>query len=310
MGFQTLKRTLDASKFATDQEHEARLNEINQPKRRASRPGQRPPSSRGHRNRSVGWDDDGIYEDPVEAAGGSRCSSAAAPDSECSDWAARKQVEQEHWRAKRQQNQQMAQQHEAFDGPTISQLKVDLELDCATQSIALALTRHACCLTVLADAEALQLARQLSCKLLAAAKHHPATDQQQQQHTAQNGQQQQQQEQGPPDAAPLLTVRSMRAVACHVPGASYWLPIPTVSCSHCGDTWELEPAAAGFCGSSPIQPGVLFSTQVLNAYTSLYGCGVSATAYAECLSKTAARVPSYSPALPRIVASINSIDDR
>jgi hypothetical protein len=316
MVFEGLKRTLDPSKFATDEEHKALLDEVNQRKRRAPRPGQLPPSSRGHRHRSVGWDDDGICEDPVEAAGGSRRSSAAAPDSECTDWAARKQVEQEHWRAKRKQNQQMAQQHEAFDGPTISQLKVDLELDCATQSIALALTRHTCCVTVLTEAEALQLARQVSSQLLAAAQHDPAAEQQQQQqHPAQNRQQQQQpqqqeQEQRPPGAAALLTVRSMRAVACHVSGASYWLPIPTVSCSHCGDTWELEPAAAGFCGSSPIQPGVLFSTQVLNAYTSLYGSGVSATAYAECLSKTAARVPSYSPALPRVVTSINNIDDR
>jgi hypothetical protein len=102
----------------------------------------------------------------------------------------------------------------------------------------------------------------------------------------------------------------MRAVACHVLGASYWLPIPTVSCSACCQTWELEPADAGLCGSSPIQPGVLFSTQVLNTYTCLYGAGLSATAYAEALSRNAARVPSYSPALPRTVTSIDNIDDR
>jgi hypothetical protein len=223
-------------------------------------------------------------------------------------------VEQEHWRAKRKQNQQMAQQHEAFDGPSISQLKVDGELHCATQSIALALIRHSCCLTVLTEAEALQLARQLSCQLLATAQHDPAAEQQQkqqQQYPAQDEQQQQQQEQMPRDAAaPLLTVKSMRAVGYHVLGASCWLPIPTVRCSHCGDTWELEPADAGFCGCSPIQPGVVFSKQLLNAYTDFYGFGLSATAYAECLSKAAARVPSYSPALPRTVTSINNIDDR
>ena len=215
----------------------------------------------------------------------------------------------------------MAQQHEAFDGPTISQLKVDGELHCATQSMALALIRHTCCLTVLTDAAALELARQLSCQLLATAQHDPAVEQQQQQqqqHPAQDGQQQQhhqqqqqEQEQRPPDAAaPLLTVKSMRAVGCHVLGASFWMPIPTVRCSHCGITWELEPAAAGFCGCSPIQPGVVFSKQLLNAYTDFFGFGTSATAYAESLSKAAAGVPSYSPALPRTVTSINNIDDR
>jgi hypothetical protein len=55
---------------------------------------------------------------------------------------------------------------------------------------------------------------------------------------------------------------------------------------------------------------VVFSKQLLNAYTDFFGFDTSATAYAESLSKAAARVPSYSPALPRTVTSINNIDDR
>ena len=57
-------------------------------------------------------------------------------------------------------------------------------------------------------------------------------------------------------------------------------------------------------------PGVWFSTQVLDTYTCLYSNGLSATTYAECLSKTAARVDSYDPAVPRTVASIRVVDDR
>jgi hypothetical protein len=140
------------------------------------------------------------------------------------------------------------------------------------------------------------------------------TGQQQTQSAAQGAQQQsaqgQQQQQGhmQPTSQTMLTVSSMRAVACHVAGASFWLPVPTVSCSCCRNSWELQAAAAGFFGNSPMVPGVWFSTQLLDAYTCLFGNGVSATVYAECLSKTAAKA-SYSPPLPRTVSTIN-IDDR
>lgn len=142
MGFKGVKRVLDPSNFATADEHAEQVDEANRKKSRAKRPGQLPPSSRGQRNRSVDWDDDSILEDP---AGDSRCR-AACPESECTDWAARKQQEDEHWRANRQRNQQMAQQHEAYDGPTISQLRVDGALHCAAQALSFAVIRHCCCI--------------------------------------------------------------------------------------------------------------------------------------------------------------------
>jgi hypothetical protein len=102
----------------------------------------------------------------------------------------------------------------------------------------------------------------------------------------------------------------MRAVACHVLGASFWLPVPTVLCSCCNRTWEVQPSDAGFFGNSPIVPGVWFSTQLLSLYTCLYNAGLSATNYADSLSKTAARVDNYLPTMPRTVAFISNIDDR
>jgi hypothetical protein len=237
------------------------------------------------------------------------------------------QIEEQNWLSNRHTNQQAAQQYEAFDGSTIAELRVEAALHCATQAMAAVLTKHSCCIVALSDAEAGSLLQHLASQLFRAAQQEPdgqqpqqaqqsgqqgPTNQQQQQQTqsaAQGNQQQSAQGQMPPPAQPMLTVSSMRAVACHVAGASFWLPVPTVSCSCCRKSWELQAAAAGFFGNSPIMPGVWFSTQLLDTYTCLFGNGVSATAYAECLSKTASKA-SYSPSLPRTVTTLNNIDDR
>jgi hypothetical protein len=238
------------------------------------------------------------------------------------------QIEEQNWLSNRHTNQQAAQQYEAFDGSTIAELKVDSALHWATQAMAAALIRHSCCIVALSDADAGSLGQHLASQLLRAAQQEPddgrqpqqaqqpsqqsSTSWQQQQQTqsaAQGNQQQSAHGQMQPTAQPMLTVSSMRAVACHVADASFWLPVPTVSCSCCRKSWELQAAAAGFFGNSPIVPGVWFSTQLLDTYTCLFGNGVSATAYAECLSKTASKA-SYSPSLPKTVTTLNNIDDR
>ena len=102
----------------------------------------------------------------------------------------------------------------------------------------------------------------------------------------------------------------MRLVACHVLGASFWLPVPTVVCTCCKAQWELQAAAAGFFGSAPVQPGVWFSTQLLDLYTPMFQSGLSATALAAALSKVAATADSYAPMLPRLVDALLPVDDR
>jgi hypothetical protein len=61
-------------------------------------------------------------------------------------------------------------------------------------------------------------------------------------------------------------------------GASFWLPVPTVRCRCCHDAWEVPAADAGFFGSSPAQPGVWFSCELLDLYSHLFfmpGCSMS-----------------------------------
>ena len=325
MVFTAQPRSLSPSKFTTAEEHASLIDEVNRRKQRAKRAGQLPPLPRKQpRSEPVSFDDE------CEAEGFAADRGDAA-NTQSTEWALRQQLEQQRWKDSRLQNQQKAQQHEAYDALHISQLRVDTALHCATQSIARALARHSCCIATLQQGDD-TLQCQLASQLLSAAQHEPDAQQaqqqgqqqgQQQQGQEQQGQepqgqqqqgqqqqgQQQQQQQGMP-AAPLLTIVSMRAVACHVAGASFWLPVPRVSCTCCGNNWEVQAAEAGFFGCSPVVPGVWFDTQVLDAYTCLYGFGVSATAYAECLSKTAARVEGYNPPMPRTVASLRVVDDR
>jgi hypothetical protein len=74
-----------------------------------------------------------------------------------------------------------------------------------------------------------------------------------------------------------------RVVACHTLGASFLLAVPTVKCRCCNDEWEQPPAAAGFFGSSPVQPWAWFSQQLLDMYTPLCtagGCSITNMAVA------------------------------
>jgi hypothetical protein len=70
--------------------------------------------------------------------------------------------------------------------------------------------------------------------------------------------------------------------------ASFWLPVPTVRCHGCLDAWEISAADAGFFGSSPEQPGVWFSCELLDMYTHLFfGSGCSMSSYADSCSHVA-----------------------
>jgi hypothetical protein len=105
-------------------------------------------------------------------------------------------------------------------------------------------------------------------------------------------------------------VTRMELVACHTLGASFWLPVPEVHCTCCSTSWMLQPAAAGFFGSSPVRPGVWFSQQLLDMYTALYGLGTSAAGFAEALSRTAVTVERYAPPLARLADRLLPVDAR
>lgn len=137
----------------------------------------------------------------------------------------------------------------------------------------------------------------------------PPQDQQQRQ---QQQQDQAEQPQAPQQALlASLSVTSMRVVACHSMGASFWLPVPTLKCSCCTEEWELQAAAAGFFGSSPVQPAVWFSSQLLDLYSTLFQSGLSATSWCEGIS-TATRTATEQncTALPKTLQSLLPIDDR
>jgi hypothetical protein len=105
-------------------------------------------------------------------------------------------------------------------------------------------------------------------------------------------------------------VLSYRLVACHMLNASFWLPVPTVRCCCCLDAWEVSAADAGYFGSSPEQPGVWFSCEVLDMYTHLlFGdAGCSMSSYAKCCSLTAVVDKQGVPAPPG--RKLLPIDDR
>jgi hypothetical protein len=108
----------------------------------------------------------------------------------------------------------------------------------------------------------------------------------------------------------MLQIVTMRLVACHVLGASFWLPVPRVKCACCPEQWELPAAAAGFFPNAPVQAGVWFSTQLLDMYTPMFQSGLSATALADALSRVAAHTDIYVPLLPKLVGALLPIDDR
>jgi hypothetical protein len=109
----------------------------------------------------------------------------------------------------------------------------------------------------------------------------------QQQHSQQQDQEQEE-EQQPRAAEHTTVILSCRLVACHMLGASFWLPVPTVCCRCCVDAWEVPAADAGFFGSSPEQPGVWFSCEMLDMYTHLFfGSSCSMTGFADTCSQVA-----------------------
>jgi hypothetical protein len=113
-------------------------------------------------------------------------------------------------------------------------------------------------------------------------------------------------EAGVADPWPLpapLRISSMRLVACHALGVSFWLPVPCIECSCCQERWELKAPAAGFFGNTPVQPGVWISTQLLDTYTRLFASGTSATAFAAAISSVA-HTPSHTPGLPQLTTSL------
>lgn len=166
-----------------------------------------------------------------------------------------------------------------------------------------ALVRHSCCL-VLPREEREHLAEQLAVQLLQTAQHRQDADTRQQQQQQARPQQQQQQ------SSHLLTVTGMQLVACHTLGASFLLPVPEMHCSCCSSTWVLQPAAAGFFGCSPVRPGVWFSQQLLDIYTSLWKLGTSTTSFAEALSRTSVTVDTYAPPLDQLAKHLLPIDQR
>jgi hypothetical protein len=93
-------------------------------------------------------------------------------------------------------------------------------------------------------------------------------------------------------------------------GVSFWLPVPTVRCACCDKQLEAQAAAAGFFGNAPLQPGVWFSTQLLDMYTPMFQAGLSATSLALSLSKVAACADVYAPLLPKLAGALLPIDDR
>jgi hypothetical protein len=253
-------------------------------------------------------------------------------------WQSRNQTTQLNWEAKLQHNRQQAQQYAAYDGADFKQQQLELALCSCTNIVAAGMVRHSCCSFCLTNPEKLQLSTDLAAQLLKAAQQPEQQQQQQQQHghseqqqqqeghagqqqqqEGHAGQQQQQQQEADTHLGQdrqqqqqqqprMLQIASMRLVACYVMGASFWMPLPIVHCSCCG--WELSAATVGFFGSSPVQPNAWFSVQLLDMYSVLFKTsGVSATAYAEALSRTAVTA-DWCPALPRDILALTPIDDR
>ncbi|KAF6265985.1 hypothetical protein COO60DRAFT_773217 [Scenedesmus sp. NREL 46B-D3] len=119
-----------------------------------------------------------------------------------------------------------------------------------------------------------------------------------------------------PDVDSCTSVASMRSVACHMLGASFWLPVPTVACQACGDTWEVSPADIGCFGNTPVLPNTWFDKQFLRCYRQLLLTGgVSSSTFAGALSTVAkvieaAAASAASPAGPGGQGAVPTIDQR
>jgi hypothetical protein len=280
------------NRHPTEDEFDAQLAFINRKKPRQKRPGQLPPfKRRGKRQGSCASAD-------VEDVDGDYEYSADADTDQCTAWGARMQQQDSNWEASREANQHMAQQYAGCLGKDIHGLQVDAALHQATQAMGAAAATHTCCALMEEDHVGV-MAQQLAAQLLQAAQDSTVETQQQQQ-------EQQQQ------YLAQVSVTKLRAVACHSMAASFWLPVPTLKCSCCNDEWELQAAAAGFFGNSPLLPSVWFSTQLLDVYSTLFRSGLSASRWCEAISvNTATREQRACMELPRIGSRpLLPIDDR
>jgi len=173
-------------------------------------------------------------------------------DKQIGAWGLRVQQRNESFQQHRPRNTQRLQQHGALQRSEDQQKQLGNVKEHVSNCIKTAYLRHGC--QVLHDEQ-----------------------QQQQQHVEQ-----------PCPAVEVVQVVSSRSVACHVLGYSFWQQVPTVRCSCCRQTWEVHPADVGFFSNSPEQPFVWFDSQVLQLYQHLFMSGLSASCFAESLSKIAA----------------------
>lgn len=272
---------IDLSGFVTQEQQAAAIAAANAPRRRKKRAGQLlPPSnSRGRqRVRRHGTQQDTFEPADVEAW-------EATEPASTSSWAHRQQKAQQLWQEKLETNIQLCQQHHANAAAAIAEHAVAAALRGAIAAMVAALLRHSCC-GAHDDEARHELTQQLTDQIEAQVEVRLAQ---------------------PQSTAPLgpISICSMRLVACHMMGTSFWLPVPTVKCSCCSsEPWEVQAAAAGFFGSSPVQPGVWFSTQLLDAYTPMcVGSGTSATSFATAMNSVAHK-PNDVPSLSRLATKL------
>jgi hypothetical protein len=286
--------------FVTLEQQEATLRAANE-RTRQPRPNQKPPVNKatGRKRKQT---QDGHQATAAAASGGSKHTGSK-------QWRKRMQQRSEAWANKRESNKQHALQYRAFhaEGIHLDQLAAaDL---CAAMAVAKAVVSHPCFdLSMEPDkaaaaAEQLQqqmpgLSQQQQSSTMQQQQPQQAQQQQHQEHASSEGgsepqqqpseggsepqqqQQQQQQEEGGLEQQPLFHIVSTRLVACHTLGVSFWLPVPSVKCRCCNEEWEVQPASAGFFGSTPVQPYAWFSQQLLDFHTQLSTAGTSFTSLA------------------------------
>jgi hypothetical protein len=285
----------------TLEQQQATLRAANE-RTRQSRPGQKPPVNKatGRKRKQT---QDGHQATAAAAA------SASSKHTGSKHWRKRMQKRSEAWTNKRESNKQHALQYRAFhaEGIQLDQLAA-AEL-CATMAVAKAVVSHSCFDISMEPDEAGAAAEQLQQQLLDVKQQLSGLSQQQQpptmqQQQTQQAQQQQHQEQASPEGGsepqqqqqqqqqaeggpeqPLFHIVSTRLVACHTLGVSFWLPVPTVKCRCCSEEWEVQPASAGFFGSTPVQPYSWFSQQLLDFHTQLSTAGTSFTSLAAALDR-------------------------
>ena len=269
-----------ATDFITPEEQEANFRAANF-KKRASRPHQKPPTVRGQgqKRKHVQHDTQPFDDEQLVA------DEDPSTDRNSSKWGERQLKKEKAWSEQREDNSQSAVQYQTLLSDGVELLQLAAAEQCALEALCKAVLLHPCLMVVLeADGQAAaqdSLLAQLMAFLPDERARPAAQDGQQQQQqqappaSQQPASQQQQQQQ---QAAPILQVVAARLVACHTLGASFWLPVPTMRCNCCSIEWEQQPAAAGFFGSSPVQPWAWFSQQLLNFYTPLCtsaGCSIT-----------------------------------